>query len=468
VARTSGISGFEKIVALKRILPQYAAQDDFVQMFLDEARLTATIQHNNVAQVYDIGSCDDGLCFTREYVHGADLRTVLHALARAERRMPLAHALTVAIGAAAGLHAAHERTTGDGRPLGIIHRDITPSNVLVSFDGCVKLIDFGIAKSERRSTETQAGTLKGKIAYMSPEQCQGEALDRRSDVFSLGIVLFEATTGTRLFASDNEYAALRQIVDQDAPRPSSRVADYPPALEEIVLRALRRDREARYPSALALQMDLEELARSRGMATSTALLATWMRELLPERAAEPLIDDRLTPPPLALPLPPRGTGRNSAIVDDAVPNLADELEPSISIQAPSAVGPEPTSAALSSVSKQLAMLHRQRRMHFLVAIGLAAAIAAASAVTLLVLMKGDGGDAAPAAVAPVQPPPPPPQPPPAVADVAPVPAPMPVVIEDPEPPPPPRAEPRKKRSSKPRPPRSKPARWNSDSALPPM
>ncbi len=465
LARTSGISGFEKIVALKRILPQYASQDDFVQMFLDEARLTATIQHNNVAQVYDIGSCDDGLFFTMEYVHGADLRTVLHTLWRQERVMPLAHALTVGIGAAAGLHAAHQRH-------GIIHRDITPSNVLVSFDGCVKLIDFGIAKAERRTTETRAGTLKGKIAYMSPEQCQGEALDQRSDLFSLGIVLFEATTGTRLFAADNEYAALRQIVDQDAPRPSSRVADYPPELEAIVLRALRRDRAQRYPTALALQMDLEELARARGLATSTALLGAWMREVLPERAAEPLIDEH-QPPPLQLPLPPRGTGRNPAIVADGVPNLADELEPSISIQVPSTVGPEPTSAALSSVSRQLEQLHRQRRTHFMIAIGLAAMIAAASVVLLLVMTGGDPPRAAPTTTpttappivapspAPVPVPEPPPPPPPA-AEIAPIPVEARAAAPEPFQPPTkkPRAKPRSKPSSRPR--------WNPDSALPPM
>ncbi|MBE7448908.1 MAG: serine/threonine protein kinase [Kofleriaceae bacterium] len=389
LARAGGISGFEKLVALKRILPQYAQHEDFVRMFLDEARLTATIQHANVAQVYDIGQCDDGLFFTMEFVHGADLRTVLHALARRGQAMPLADALTIAIGAAAGLHAAHERCAADGAPLGIIHRDVTPSNVLVSFEGCVKLIDFGIAKAERRTTETRAGTLKGKIAYMSPEQCLGEPLDRRSDVFSLGIVLFEASTGTRLFRTDNEFAALRQIVDEDAPSPASRRPGYPPGLEAIVMRALRRDRAERYPTALALQLDLEELARREGLAVSTAHLAAFMRVLLPERAAEPHL-----PPPLAalgdglerrrLPLPPpvvvgSGTGET-----DALPDLADELEPSISIavasaspaadhaapSADSAVSSASALSAVSAVSAELALLRRQRRSHLAVALGL--------------------------------------------------------------------------------------------------
>ena len=487
VARAAGISGFEKIVALKRILPQYARNEDFVEMFLDEARLTATIQHNNVAQVYDIGQCDDGLFFTMEYVHGADLRAVLHVLSKREARMPLAHALTVGIGAAAGLHAAHERTSSDGRPLGIVHRDITPSNVLVSFDGCVKLIDFGIAKAERRTTETRAGTLKGKIAYMSPEQCAGEKLDRRSDVFSLGIVLFEATTGTRLFAAENEYAALRQIVDRDAPRPSSRCPDYPPALEEIVVRALRRDRDERYPTALALEVDLEEFARASGLAISTAKLGAWMREVLPERAAELLVDDRMAR--LALPLPPpiaRGSGRNPAIPverasndnSEPIANLADELEPSISIQPASTVGPSPAGPELSAVSRQLAELHRQRRVHFTVALSLAAVVCAFVAATAL-LMRGSNAPVAPraatqpAVVQPIATQPVAAQPvaahpvaatesetetehraPSTVAEPAPVsPAPRP-----------------KRGSSKPAKPRTtKPARnWNPDSALPPM
>ncbi|MCL4223778.1 MAG: serine/threonine protein kinase [Myxococcales bacterium] len=419
LARAGGISGFEKLVALKRILPQYAQHEDFVRMFLDEARLTATIQHANVAQVYDIGQCDDGLFFTMEFVHGADLRTVLHALARRGQAMPLADALTIAIGAAAGLHAAHERCAADGAPLGIIHRDVTPSNVLVSFEGCVKLIDFGIAKAERRTTETRAGTLKGKIAYMSPEQCLGEPLDRRSDVFSLGIVLFEASTGTRLFRTDNEFAALRQIVDEDAPSPASRRPGYPPGLEAIVMRALRRDRAERYPTALALQLDLEELARREGLAVSTAHLAAFMRVLLPERAAEPHL-----PPPLAalgdglerrrLPLPPpvvvgSGTGET-----DALPDLADELEPSISIavasaspaadhaapSADSAVSSASALSAVSAVSAELALLRRQRRSHLAVALGLGMVTSAMVAIAVALFMARSPAVAPPGAPAP--------------------------------------------------------------------
>ncbi|MCA9676988.1 MAG: serine/threonine protein kinase, partial [Myxococcales bacterium] len=306
LARATGIEGFEKLVALKRILPQNAENDDFVRMFLDEARLSATIQHANVAQVYDIGRCDDGLFFTMEYVHGEDLRTLMQTLAKRGRSFPLEHALAAVIGACAGLHAAHERRGPDGRPLGIVHRDVSPSNVLVSYDGCVKLIDFGIAKAQRRQTETRAGTLKGKIAYMSPEQCMGVDLDRRSDVFSLGVVLYELTTGVRLFPVENEYAALRQIVDQDAPPPSRRKQGYPPELEQIVLRALRRDRAERYASAEELQLDLEQFVRTRGLAVSSAQLGYFMRELFPARALEqPTAPPPAHgPPPMAVPVSP--------------------------------------------------------------------------------------------------------------------------------------------------------------------
>jgi serine/threonine protein kinase len=483
LARAGGLGalgGFEKIVALKRILPQYAAQEDFVRMFLDEARLTATIQHANVAQVYDIGQCDDGLFFTMEYVHGVDLRTVLHTLARRAQTMLMADALTIAIGAAAGLHAAHERTAHDGSPLGIIHRDVTPSNVLVSFDGCVKLIDFGIAKAERSTTETRAGTLKGKIAYMSPEQCLGEPIDRRSDVFSLGIVLFELSTGTRLYPGDNEYAALRQIVDQDAPLPSSRRADYPPELEAIVMRALRRNPAERYQSAQELQVDLEELARTGGLATSTAHLGGFMRTLLPERATEPLLDD-----PLRLPLPPplpqvcpSGTGESPAI-----PGLADELEPSISI---AASDPDLSAAsAVSAVSAELALLRRQRSSHLFIAVGAAALISAVVAVlVVLTVVNKPTPRAEPAALSP----PAPAHGPPALSPpVISPPAPSPPVIRPPAisppvpalSPPPATTKPRVKppssakltkpaRPARPAKPAPSSRRWNPDSALPPM
>jgi serine/threonine protein kinase len=319
LARATGIAGFEKLVALKRILPQYAESADFVSMFLDEARLAATIQHPNVAQVYDIGQSDEGLYFTMEYVHGEDVRGILSAAARRQGGLPLEHALAMATGAAAGLHAAHELTASDGTPLGLVHRDVSPSNVLVSYTGGVKIIDFGIAKAARRQTETRAGTLKGKVSYMSPEQCMGGSIDCRSDVFALGILIWEMTVGRRLFDAESEYMLLRQIVDEDAPRPSSVKRGYPSALETIVMGALRRNRDERYGSAQELQLELEEFARRRGLGISTVGLSRFVRELFPQRAATlpdgGTADSGIRRHPAATGTPPRVTRDEESSVD---------------------------------------------------------------------------------------------------------------------------------------------------------
>ncbi len=279
LARSTGIEGFEKLVALKRILPQYATSEDFVTMFLDEARLSATLQHANIAQVYDIGQTSEGLFFTMEYVHGKDVRDLLKRSVRRDQPIPLAHALSIVAGAAAGLHAAHEKHGPDGRPLGVVHRDVSPANILVSYDGCVKLIDFGVAKATRNNGQTRVGTLKGKIAYMAPEQCLGEPVDRRSDIFALGIVLYELTCGRRLFQGETEFAIMKRIVGEDAPSPSASRADYPPGLEVIVRKALARDRAARYQNAQELQLAIESFARLHGLVLSAVRLGGYMREL---------------------------------------------------------------------------------------------------------------------------------------------------------------------------------------------
>src|SRR5262245_42270613 len=201
VARTAGIEGFEKEVIVKRILPHLAADPEFVQMFLDEARLAATLHHPNIVQVYDIGRDEEhGYFFSMERVHGHDLGRVLAAAADRKRGLALEHALSIVAGLAAGLHYAHEQ--------GIVHRDVSPSNVLVTYDGCVKVVDFGVAKAMANRSKTRDGAIKGKVSYMSPEQWRGLTVDRRSDVFALGILLFELTTGKRLFKGDNDFAVL--------------------------------------------------------------------------------------------------------------------------------------------------------------------------------------------------------------------------------------------------------------------
>ncbi len=285
LARAEGIEGFEKLVVLKRMLPRFAATDEYLAMFLDEARLAARLAHPNITQVYDIGEHAGSYYFTMEFVHGEDVRTLLKERWAAGKAVPLEHALAIVIGVAAALHAAHESVGIDGAPLGIVHRDVSPSNVLVTYDGGVKLIDFGIAKGAGRRSETKTGMVKGKASYMSPEQCRGELVDRRSDVYSLGILLYELTVSQRLFTGSSELDIMNTIVRGEVPRPGERVESYPAALERIVLRALATQRDERYSSARALQLDLEQFARQARLTIATGELGDLMREQFADRAS---------------------------------------------------------------------------------------------------------------------------------------------------------------------------------------
>jgi serine/threonine protein kinase len=292
LARASGIHGFEKYVVLKRILPQYAANAEFVRMFLKEARVAASLDHANIAHVHDIGEIGGSTFFTMEYLHGEDLRHVVRHLDGSGGRLPLEHALEIVIGAASGLHFAHERRGGDGRSLGIVHRDISPANIVVTYDGGVKLVDFGIAKLATDPELSQRYALKGKLAYMSPEQLHNQPVDRRCDVYALGIVLYEITTHTRLFKGSSDALTLKAAVDGIIAPPSRVVEGYPPALERIVLRALARSREARYQTARELQVDLEEFVHEQRLRLSPAALAEWM-----EQTFGPKVELWHSPPP---------------------------------------------------------------------------------------------------------------------------------------------------------------------------
>ena len=278
LACATGVAGFQKVVVLKRVLPHLAADAEFVRMFLDEARLAAHLDHPNVVQVQDSGETGGEYYYAMEYVHGRNARELLGAASHAGG-MPLEVALTIAIGVASALDHAHRRVDLEGRPLELVHRDVSPSNVLVSYDGAVKLTDFGIAKAATRNHETMAGTMKGKIGYMSPEQCRGEEVDRRSDIFSLGVVLFELTTCERLFYADNDFAVLNRVVSGVFDRPSQRVPGYPPELEEIVLRALATDRDQRYDGADELRRALEGFAHDRRLRLGAEPVAAWLRSM---------------------------------------------------------------------------------------------------------------------------------------------------------------------------------------------
>src|SRR4051794_34281470 len=272
IGRSTGIGGFERHVVLKMILPERANDHIAVQMFLDEARLAASLNHQNVAQVFEVGQ-DTGVHYlAMEYVHGQDLRALLAKAGSLGTRIPLELALTVVAGAAAGLNHAHERRGADGTPLGIVHRDVSPSNLMIGYDGAVKLLDFGIAKATSRSVETQSGVIKGKFAYMAPEQCRGREVDRRSDVFSLGIILYEVTTQHRCFRADSDFDTMHRIVTGDIVRPTRLVQGYPQALEAIVMKALAVDANQRYQSAGLLLEALENFSVAARMSMSTMAL----------------------------------------------------------------------------------------------------------------------------------------------------------------------------------------------------
>ncbi len=283
VARVTGMHGFEKLVALKRILDAHQGNHEFIQMLMDEARLAANLDHPNIAPVYDFGRDGSTYFFTMEYVRGKDLRQLVRAVHARSERVPLEHILTIATGIAAGLHYAHELCGPSGTPLGVVHRDVSPSNLLVTYDGGVKLVDFGIAKAAKLNPHESAdGTIKGKISYMSPEQVRGAPLDRRSDIYALGIILWELTTHSRLYRG-GQYEVLERIASCDAPPPSSVDPNYPPDLEPIIMKALARDPQQRYANAEALQLALEDFAREQRYSLSSAKLAQYMREVFGEQ-----------------------------------------------------------------------------------------------------------------------------------------------------------------------------------------
>jgi serine/threonine protein kinase len=285
LARTVGPESFEKLVVLKKILPKFADNPKFVRLFLDEARLAAALDHPHIAHVYDLGKVETSYFFTMEYVHGQDLHATVKRVARLGRRIPIGHAVQLAHAVASALHYAHGRRASDGSLLGIVHRDVSPSNVLIAYDGAIKLVDFGVAKAATSTVKTRTGTLKGKISYMSPEQAKGSPIDGRSDIFALGTVLWELVTSRRLFKAENDLATIQRIINSETQPPTELREDCPPELETIILKALAVDVNERYDTAEALQLDLEELAREHKLVQSTVALRGYMNELFADEIA---------------------------------------------------------------------------------------------------------------------------------------------------------------------------------------
>ncbi len=282
LASLRGTAGFEKVFALKRIRPVLASDVEFVDMFLREASIAALLDHPNIARVIDVGQVGVEYYFVMEFVHGESLRVILREASQ-RGGIPLDCALSLVHGVARGLHHAHEAARPSGESLLLVHRDVSPSNVLVSFQGDVKVVDFGIAKALAETCQTRASVFKGKIGYMSPEQCRGQRVDRRSDVFGLGILLYEATTCRRLFSAESQFAVMNMIVRGEFVRPSDVVPGYPADLEEVVMRALAVDPALRHPTALALQADLEAVAGRLGSPLSPRALEDMMRSFFGTR-----------------------------------------------------------------------------------------------------------------------------------------------------------------------------------------
>ncbi len=281
-----GPAGFEKPVAIKRILPHLSEDEEFVEMFREEARLASRLSHANIAQIVDFDVIGGRNLLVMEWVHGKDLRVALREATKA--RLPPSPALAAHIAreVAQALHHAHMAPGPGGRPLSLVHRDVSPQNILLSFAGEVKLTDFGIAKAATSSIATAVGIIKGKSAYMSPEQARGEVVDARSDVFALGAVLWESLTGRRLFTGDSETEILRAVQTQKAPAPSSILALIPEELDTIVLRALEKDREHRYQGAAEIEEHLACFLLQRVNNPREIDLSAWLKSLFDNQSVE--------------------------------------------------------------------------------------------------------------------------------------------------------------------------------------
>ncbi len=276
-AKTFGVEGFEKLVAIKRILPSIAEDDEFIKMFIDEAKITVRLQHANIAQVYELGKIDDSYFIAMEFINGKDLKQLFEHNKREDKAMDIAQACYITSQLCAGLDYAHRKKDDRGNDLNIIHRDVSPQNIRISYDGEVKVIDFGIAKAKNKSSKTEAGILKGKFGYMSPEQVRGKTIDRRSDIFAIGIIFYELITGTRLFQGETDFSTLEKIRNVEIELPSKRNPKIPKELEKIVMKALTSKRELRYSYAHDMHDDLQKFMILNNYMYSRTDLATWMK-----------------------------------------------------------------------------------------------------------------------------------------------------------------------------------------------
>jgi eukaryotic-like serine/threonine-protein kinase len=285
-AKATGVEGFERLVAVKRILPNIAEDNEFIEMFVDEAKIAVQLTHANIAQIFDLGKVGDSYFIALEYVHGKDLRAVFHRARNRGEPVPISLASFVIMKVCEALDYAHNKKDATGKPLHFVHRDVSPQNMLISYEGEVKVIDFGIAKAAGKASKTRAGILKGKFGYMSPEQVKGLDIDRRSDVFGVGICLYELLTGERLFAGESDFSTVEKVRNVDIMPPSTYNRRIPEELEQIVLKALAGDVEERYQTAMELHDELESFTYTSGNTYSRKDLSMYMRKVFAEELAQ--------------------------------------------------------------------------------------------------------------------------------------------------------------------------------------
>ncbi|MBN2693481.1 serine/threonine protein kinase [bacterium] len=278
LAKEEGLGGFERFVVIKKILSHYANDDKFIKMFFDEAKLAAQLSHPNIVQIIEFGKQKENYFLAMEYIAGADIEKIM-----SKTKIPIEFCCEIIAQAAEGLHYAHTKTDIKGESLHIVHRDVSPQNILVNYSGKVKIVDFGIAKATSQSNKTRTGVVKGKLSYMSPEYLTGKGIDHRSDIFALGVLLYEMTTGKRLFKADSEFQVIKMIVECNIEAPESIIPNYPEELSGIIAKALQPDVEKRYQTAHELRIALKSFLKSfTSVDAVDTLLSTWMKETFKE------------------------------------------------------------------------------------------------------------------------------------------------------------------------------------------
>jgi len=354
--------GPAKTLVIKRIRPHLSRQTAFVKMFINEAKLAAQLNHRNVVQIYDLGKIGESYFIAMEHIRGRDMRRIIPKADGQGIPFPMVYAMKIASSVCEGLYYAHQKHDAYGNPLSIVHRDITPENVMVSFDGVVKILDFGIAKAAGQIEQSRAGEIKGKLSYMSPEQCTGLPLDQRSDLFSLGAVLYEWVTGYKLFTGDSEVAILKSITEGKIYSPSYFKADIPEAVEAILMRALEKDRDKRYQTAWDLQSDIDKMLAEYDFTPTSLHLANFLRQVFHDELDEDEKKVALPPPEVDVPISTGDLAPQPTILDGQearaptleIPELPGLPEPPTNANAPAAAAappelpPEPSSREITA------------------------------------------------------------------------------------------------------------------------